>query len=57
LNLLQFIAINFFLDRGNIGCPPFTKENLILAAAGRIKAAIKRKQLNFDEMELSHQKI
>jgi hypothetical protein len=31
--------------------------NLKLAAAGRIKAAIKRKQYHFDEMELSHQNI
>jgi len=31
--------------------------NLKLAAAGRIKAAIIRKQLHFDDMEQSHQKI
>jgi hypothetical protein len=31
--------------------------NLKLAAAGRIKAAIKRGQLHFDDMEQSHQKI
>jgi len=31
--------------------------NLKLAAAGRIKAATKRKQLHFDDMEQSHQKI
>lgn len=33
------------------------EENLILAAAGRIKAAINRGQLHFDDMEQSHQKI
>jgi len=43
------------LEQG--GFNDINQENLILAAAGRIKAAINRKQLNFDEMELSHQKI
>ena len=33
------------------------QNNLVLAAAGRIKAAIIRGQLHFDDMEQSHQKI
>ena len=33
------------------------EENLILAVAGRIKAAIDRDQLHFDDMEQSHQKM
>ncbi|TGV05835.1 hypothetical protein E4695_15105 [Alcaligenaceae bacterium 429] len=33
------------------------QHNLMLAAAGRIKAAIDRGQMHFDEMEKSHQKI
>lgn len=32
----------------------FNEKNLIAAAAGRIKAAVDRNQLNFDEMEESH---
>jgi hypothetical protein len=43
------------LEQG--GFNDINEENLILAAAGRIKAAINRKQLNFDEMETSHQKM
>jgi len=39
------------------GFNDINEENLILAAAGRIKAAISRKQLHFDDMEQSHQKI
>ncbi len=33
------------------------EENLVLAASGRIKAAIDRNQHHFDDMELSHQKM
>ena len=33
------------------------QRNLILAAAGRISAAIARKQLHFDDMECGHQRI
>ena len=33
------------------------EESLILAAAGRIKAAIDHNQLHFDDMEQSHRKI
>lgn len=33
------------------------QKNLVLAAAGRIRAAIIRGQTHFDEMEQSHQKI
>ncbi|MCK5493731.1 MAG: hypothetical protein KAJ14_11535 [Candidatus Omnitrophica bacterium] len=33
------------------------QDHLILAAVGRIKAAIKHKQLHFDEMEQSHQRM
>ena len=33
------------------------QENLILAAVGRIKAAIMKKQYHFDDMEQSHQKM
>jgi hypothetical protein len=43
------------LEQG--GFNDINQENLILAAAGRIKSAINREQFNFDEMELSHQKI
>jgi len=43
------------LEQG--GFNDVNEENLILAAAGRIKAAINRKQLNSDEMESSHQKM
>src|SRR3989339_643975 len=39
------------------GFDDINEENLILAAAGRIKAAIDRKQYNFDDMERSHQKM
>jgi len=43
------------LEQG--GFDDIDEENLILAAAGRIKAAIDRNQLHFDDMEQSHQKI
>ena len=33
-----------------------TRKNLILAAAGRIEAAIEHGQTNFDDMEYGHQK-
>lgn len=33
------------------------QNNLVLAAVGRIHAAIERNQMNFDEMELEHQKM
>ena len=33
------------------------QKNLILAAAGRIEAAIEHGQTNFDDMEYGHQKI
>ena len=33
------------------------ESNLMLAAAGRTKAAINRNQNNFDDMERSHQRI
>lgn len=35
----------------------FDEKNLVLAATGRIKAALDRGQLHFDEMEESHRKI
>ena len=43
------------LEQG--GFNDINEENLILAAVGRIKAAINRKQLKFDQMETSHQKM
>lgn len=39
------------------GFDDINQENLILASAGRIKAAIDRHQLHFDDMEPSHQKM
>lgn len=33
------------------------QKNLVLAAAGRIRAALMRDQQHFDDMELSHQKM
>ena len=39
------------------GFRDINQEQLILAAAGRIKAAIDRNQFYFDDMEESHQKI
>ena len=39
------------------GFDDIAEENLILAAAGRIRAAINRNQLYFDNMEQSHQKM
>ena len=41
------------LGQGGFG--DLDEENLVLAAAGRIKAAIDRGQTNFDEMEMGHQ--
>jgi len=43
------------LEQG--GFNDIDRNNLILAAAGRIKAAIDRNQHHFDDMEQSHQKI
>jgi hypothetical protein len=43
------------LEQG--GFKDVDQDNLLLAAAGRIKAARDRKQLHFDEMEQSHQKM
>lgn len=48
----DYVAI---LEQG--GFNDIDRNNLILAAAGRIKAAIDRNQHHFDEMEQSHQKI
>ena len=39
------------------GFVDINERNLILAASGRIKAAIERKQFNFDDMEQSHRKM
>ena len=43
------------LEQG--GFNDYNQENLCLAACGRVKAALKRGQLNFDDMEESHRKI
>jgi hypothetical protein len=43
------------LEQG--GFNDFDEKNLILAAAGRIKAAMDRNQHHFDEMEQSHQNM
>lgn len=43
------------LEQG--GFNDIDQENLILAATGRIKVALNRKQLHFDDMEQSHQKM
>jgi len=43
------------LEQG--GFHDIDQKNLILACAGRIKAAIDREQYHFDKMEDSHQKI
>jgi hypothetical protein len=45
----------FILEQG--GFYDIDEENLILATAGRIKAAIDRNQIHFDDMEQSHQKM
>lgn len=46
---------NVIIEQG--GFNDINKKNLILAAAGRIQAAIIRNQLSFDDMEPSHQKV
>ncbi len=43
------------LEQG--GFHDIDQEDLVLAAAGRIKAAIERGQVHFDDMEKSHRKI
>lgn len=43
------------LEQG--GFDDIDEANLILAVAGRIKAAVARNQLHFDDMEESHQKM
>lgn len=43
------------LEQG--GFDDIDEENLILVSAGRIKAAIDRNQIHFDDMEQSHQKM
>jgi len=46
---------HIILEQG--GFHDINLQNLKIAAAGRIKAAIKRNQFHFDSMEESHQKI
>jgi hypothetical protein len=43
------------LEQGNLN--DIQQKNLVLAAAGRIRAAIIRGQTHFDKMEQSHQRI
>lgn len=43
------------LEQG--GFDDIDQDSLVLAAAGRIKAAIDRKQLHFDDMEGSHRRM
>ena len=43
------------LEQGSFGIS--AQRDLLLAAAGRIKAAIVRRQLHFDDMEESHRKM
>ena len=43
------------LEQG--GFNDINEKNMMLAASGRIKAAIDRKQFNFDNMEKSHRKM
>ncbi len=45
----------FILEQG--GNDDINQSELLMAAAGRIKAAINRQQMNFDDMEISHKKI
>ncbi len=53
----RWIGENYaaILEQG--GFNDFDELNLVLAAAGRIKAALARNQCHFDEMEQSHQKM
>ena len=43
------------LEQGGFG--DIDQANLLKAAAGRVKAAIKYRQIHFDEMELGHRQI
>ena len=53
----RWIGVDYqvILEQG--GFHDIDQEDLVMAAAGRIKAAIKRGQFHFDDMEESHRKI
>jgi hypothetical protein len=53
----RWVGMNykFILEQG--GYNDTNQNELLMAAAGRIKAAINRKQTNFDDMETSHKDI
>lgn len=49
------VDYRYILERG--GFRDIDQKNLVLAAAGRIKAAVDRGQKSFDDMEVSHQNM
>ncbi|RUA30990.1 MAG: hypothetical protein DSY77_13420 [Bacteroidetes bacterium] len=54
-NRWEGVDYESILEQG--GFKDINEKNLVKAATGRIKAAIKRDQIHFDDMEESHQRM